>query len=177
MKTEIVDINTIRENTENPRLIKDNKFYKLVESIKQFPKMLEVRPIVIDEDGVILGGNMRFKALSHLKHKKVNVVKIEGLTPQQKKEFIIKDNVGFGQWDWDILSNEWETKELNEWGLDVWEPSEYNLDEFFTEENNDQTTSKDPLEWFQAFVDFVEHNHSNIYNEACKYADDEEQKD
>ena len=97
MKTEQVAINTIRENNENPRLIKDNKFYKLVESIKQFPKMLEVRPIVIDEDGVILGGNMRFKALLHLKHKKVNVVKIEGLTPKQKKEFIIKDNVGFGQ--------------------------------------------------------------------------------
>ena len=119
MKTEQVAINTIRENNENPRLIKDNKFYKLVESIKQFPKMLEVRPIVIDEDGVILGGNMRFKALLHLKHKKVNVVKIEGLTPKQKKEFIIKDNVGFGQWDWDILSNEWESKELNEWGLDI----------------------------------------------------------
>tara|TARA_R110000744_G_scaffold30329_6_gene71862 strand:- start:3785 stop:4318 length:534 start_codon:yes stop_codon:yes gene_type:complete len=115
-------ISELKTNTENPRIIKDNKFKQLVKSVKEFPEMLELRPIIIDEDNIILGGNMRFRACVEAGHKEVNVKVATGLTEEQKKEFIVKDNVGFGEWEWDILGNEWETKKLAEWGLDVWNP-------------------------------------------------------
>ena len=114
----------IKPNPNNPRIIKDDKFAKLVQSIKDFPEMLELRPIVIDADNIVLGGNMRLKALTELGVKEVPVIKAEDLTEDQKRQFIIKDNVGFGEWEWDILANEWDEKELNEWGLDLWQPSE-----------------------------------------------------
>tara|TARA_R100000988_G_scaffold1626_1_gene1709 strand:+ start:1200 stop:2369 length:1170 start_codon:yes stop_codon:yes gene_type:complete len=113
-----IDIDKIKMNNENPRVIKDNKFKKLVKSIKDFPEMLEKRPLVIDENNVVLGGNMRLKALEHLKYKKVPVIQVTDWSEEKKKEFIIKDNVGFGEWDFDILANEWDTEKLNEWGLD-----------------------------------------------------------
>ena len=96
MKVEVVSIKDIRENPNNPRFIKDNKFHKLVKSVKDFPEMLKVRPIVVDEDNIILGGNMRYKAMLELKMKEVNIVRLTGITDQQKQEFIVKDNVGFG---------------------------------------------------------------------------------
>ena len=109
----------IKPNPNNPRIIKDDKFKKLVQSIKSFPQMLELRPIVIDENNVVLGGNMRLKACIEAGLTDVPVKQAADLTEEQKKEFIVKDNVGYGGWDWSDLANNWETDELEEWGLDI----------------------------------------------------------
>jgi len=119
MQVSKVKINSIKTNPKNPRLIKDDKFKKLVKSIKEFPQMLELRPIVVDENNIVLGGNMRLKACIEVGLKEVFIVKADDLTEQQKDEFIVKDNVGFGEWDWDILANEWDTEKLQDWGLDL----------------------------------------------------------
>ena len=119
MKVLKVKISEIKTNPKNPRLIKDDKFRKLVKSIQEFPQMLELRPIVVDENNIVLGGNMRLKACIEVGLKEVFIVKAEDLTEQQKDEFIVKDNVGFGEWDWDILANEWDTEKLQDWGLDL----------------------------------------------------------
>ena len=115
----LLKTNQIKLNPDNPRFIKDDKFKKLVKSIEEFPEMLKLRPIIIDEDNMILGGNMRFKACEHLKMKEVWVEKAENLTPEQKNEFIVKDNVGFGEWDWELLGNLFDEEQLGEWGLDI----------------------------------------------------------
>jgi|TARA_R110000824_G_C14950074_1_gene650824 hypothetical protein len=114
----LVSINKVKSNKNNPRHIKDYKFQKLVSSIKSFPEMLEKRPIVVDEKMVVLGGNMRLRACQKAGLKEVWIDMAEGWTEEQKNEFIIKDNVGFGEWDWDILANESDVKKLEEWGLD-----------------------------------------------------------
>jgi len=119
MNIEWVKTKDIIPNTENPRVIKDDKFKKLVQSIKDFPEMLEIRPIVVNSEMMILGGNMRLKAIQEIGIKEVPIIKAENLTEQQQREFLIKDNVGFGEWDWDALANDWDPTELNEWGLDV----------------------------------------------------------
>ena len=112
-------IKEVKPNAVNPRYIKDYKFKKLVKSIKSFPEMLEKRPIVVDENMIVLGGNMRLKASIEAGVKEVWVDVAEGWTEEQKKEFIIKDNVGFGEWDWDILANEWNKFEIEDWGLSL----------------------------------------------------------
>ena len=114
-----VAIREIKPNTNNPRFIKDDKFRKLVKSIKEFPEMLELRPIVVDSDMIVLGGNMRLKACIEAGLTEVPILIADQLTEEQKKEFIVKDNVGFGEWDWDLLANEWDTDLLEEWGLDI----------------------------------------------------------
>jgi ParB-like chromosome segregation protein Spo0J len=119
MEVQKVKISSVKNNPKNPRLIKDDKFRKLVKSIKEFPQMLELRPIVVDENNIVLGGNMRLKACIEVGLKEVYIVKAEDLTEQQKDEFIVKDNVGFGEWDWDILANEWDTDKLQDWGLNI----------------------------------------------------------
>ena len=116
-----VKISKVKGNPSNPRIIKNDKFKKLVKSIKEFPEMLKLRPIVVDEDMMVLGGNMRLKASKEAGLSEVWIDIAEGLTEEQKKEFIVKDNVGFGEWEWDILANEWDSVQLAEWGLDVWE--------------------------------------------------------
>jgi len=126
MKAESKKIADIKFNPNNPRVIKDEKFRKLVRSIKDFPKMLELRPIVVDENNMVLGGNMRLKACIELGLKDVPTIQAKDLTEEQKKEFIIKDNVGFGEWDWDDLANNWEVEELTDWGLDL--PISYGID-------------------------------------------------
>jgi hypothetical protein len=119
MIIENTKITNVKMNPNNPRVIKDDKFKKLVKSIKDFPEMLEVRPIVVDDDMVVLGGNMRLKACLEAGLEEVAIIKFENLSEEKKKEFIVKDNVGYGEWDWDIINNEWEVEELEEWGLDV----------------------------------------------------------
>jgi hypothetical protein len=116
-----VKISEIKNNPNNPRIIRDDKFKKLVTSIQQFPQMLQLRPIVVNNDMVVLGGNMRLKACMEAGLKTVPIIKASDLTEEQQKEFIIKDNVGYGEWDWDELANNWDNAELNEWGLDVWQ--------------------------------------------------------
>jgi len=118
MNIEIVKISTVKSNPNNPRVIKDDKFNKLVQSIKDFPLMLEIRPIVVNDDMIVLGGNMRLKACKEAGLKDVPIIKASELTEDQQREFIIKDNVGFGEWDWDQLK-EWDGEELEAWGLDM----------------------------------------------------------
>ena len=118
----MIKLSTLKPNPKNPRLIKDDKFLKLVKSIESFPQMMELRPIIIDENNIIHGGNMRYKALIHLGYKDIPdewVKAGKDLTPEQWKEFVIKDNVGFGEWEWEILANEWNHEELADWGLDL----------------------------------------------------------
>jgi hypothetical protein len=119
MITQKVSIKEVIPNKSNPRIIKDDKFKKLVQSIKDFPQMLEIRPIVVDENNIILGGNQRFKACIEAGLKEVFIIKANDLTEEQKHEFIVKDNVGFGEWDWNELANEWDTEKLDDWGLDL----------------------------------------------------------
>jgi DNA modification methylase len=119
MKTQTVKINEVKSNPNNPRIIKDDKFKKLVASIKELPQMLELRPIVVNEDMIVLGGNMRLKACKEAGLKEIPIIKASELNEEQQRAFIIKDNVGFGEWDWDALANEWDAEQLDEWGLDV----------------------------------------------------------
>jgi DNA modification methylase len=114
-----VPISSVIPNKTNPRFIKDDKFKKLTQSIKDFPQMLELRPIVVDSEMVVLGGNMRLKACQAAGLVEVPIIVAENLTHEQRQEFIIKDNVGFGEWDWDILANEWDMQDLQDWGLDL----------------------------------------------------------
>lgn len=125
MNTEVIWINIheVKSNPSNPRIIKDDKFAKLVESIKAFPEMLEKRPIVVNTEHMVLGGNMRLRACKEAGLKKVPVMMADW-TPEQQREFVIKDNVGFGEWDWEELKLEWADEPLADWGLDVPEPDE-----------------------------------------------------
>jgi DNA modification methylase len=115
---QLTKISTVKSNPSNPRIIKDDKFKKLVQSLKDFPEMAQVRPIVCNEDMVVLGGNMRLKAMKEAGWKDVSV-EIVNWSEEQQKEFIVKDNVGFGEWDWEMLANEWDAEDLDKWGLDV----------------------------------------------------------
>ena len=114
-----VSIKDIKPNPNNPRLVKDDKFAKLVQSIKDFPQMLEIRPIVVNKDMIVLGGNMRLKACKEAGLKEIPIIKAEEFTEEQQREFIIKDNVGYGEWDWELIANEWDAAQLNDWGLDI----------------------------------------------------------
>lgn len=114
-----IKISEIKLNPNNPRLIKDDKFKKLVKSIQDFPEMLEIRPIVVNSDMIILGGNMRFKACKEAGLKEVPIIVADNLTEEQQREFLIKDNTSGGEWDFEMLANEWDVEQLEEWGLDV----------------------------------------------------------
>lgn len=114
-----IKISEIKLNPNNPRLIKDDKFKKLVKSIQEFPEMLDIRPIVVNSDMIILGGNMRFKACKEAGLKEIPVIIADNLTEEQQREFLIKDNTSGGEWDFEMLANEWDVEQLEEWGLDV----------------------------------------------------------
>ena len=139
-----VKINKIKSNPKNPRLIKDGKFNKLVKSITNFPQMLEKRPLVCftDVDGkyVVLGGNMRLKASKQAGLKELPIILADDWTEEQKNEFIIKDNVGFGEWEWDDLANEWDIDQLDDWGLDL--PADLNVTELEAEEDDYEMPNK-----------------------------------
>ena len=130
MKIQRIKISDVKTNPNNPRVIKKDKFKKLVKSIKEFPQMLDIRPIVVNSEMVVLGGNMRLSACKEAGLKTVSIIKAEDLTPEQQDEFIIKDNSNFGVWDWDMLANNWDTDTLNEYGIDVpqWSESEDKFD-------------------------------------------------
>lgn len=133
-------LSNIKPNPKNPRIIKDDKFKKLVQSIKSFPEMLDKRPLVcvtdVDKKIYPLGGNMRLKAIQELNYKEIPdswVVLADSWTQEQRNEFTIKDNVGFGEWDWDSLANEWDVEKLDEWGLNI--PNFDNVD--YSEKNEE----------------------------------------
>ena len=123
-------LSDLKINPANPRIIKDEKFQKLCKSIKEFPKMLKLRPIVIDGDNIVLGGNMRLKALQELGYKQIPdewVKRADELSEDERRRFIIEDNVGFGEWDWQALANEWNEQELKDWALDVEFPTDISV--------------------------------------------------
>jgi hypothetical protein len=135
---ELKKITDIKLNPNNPRLIKDDKFKKLVQSIKDFPEMLDIRPIVVNKDMIILGGNMRFRACKEAGIKEIPVI-VTDLSEEKQREFLIKDNTSGGEWDWDVLANEWDAEELADWGLDVWQqPAEVDYSILDEEDLSDQ---------------------------------------
>jgi len=134
MDIKVVKLSEIKSNPNNPRIIKDDKFKKLVKSIQEFPKMLEIRPVVVNADMIVLGGNMRLKACKEAGLKEVPVIFAHDLTEEEQKQFIIKDNVGFGEWDWDMIANEWDAEEVEEWGLDI---PEFSIKEELEAEEDD----------------------------------------
>lgn len=137
-KHETVKISEIKLNPNNPRLIKDDKFKKLVKSIQEFPEMLDIRPIVVNSDMIILGGNMRFKACKEAGLKEIPIIIADNLTEEQQREFLIKDNTSGGEWDFEMLANEWDVEQLEEWGLDV--PS-FEADQVLEAEEDDFDTT------------------------------------
>jgi len=162
MKIETVKISAVKSNPNNPIIIKDDKFKKLVTSIKEFPQMLNIRPIVVNDEMIVLGGNMRLKACIEAGLKEVSIIKASELTPEQQNEFIIKDNVGFGEWNWDDLANSWDTEQLTEWGLDI--PSFDIADE---KEQKDLSSSIENLFRIEV-VCKDEEEQENIYNKLIE---------
>ncbi len=140
MEIQKVKIQEVKLNPNNPRLIKDDKFAKLVKSIQELPQMLEIRPIVVNADMVVLGGNMRLKACKEAGLKEVPIIIADNLTEEQQREFLIKDNVSGGEWDFEMLANEWDVEQLEDWGLDI------------PEENNDNQKGKIKKENLKPFV-------------------------
>ena len=155
----------IKPNPNNPRVLRDDKFQKLKQSITEFPKMLSLRPMVIDENNVVLGGNMRLRALQELGFTDVEeawVKRSSDLTEDEKKRFIIADNVAFGEWDWDTLANDWEVVDLEAWGLEIPQfNQDINLDDFF-EENNEEKEEK-----FKITLEYTQDDYNEV-NEALK---------
>jgi len=148
----MVKLSTLRINPDNPRLIKDEKFEKLCSSVKDFPKMMSLRPIVVDSDGMILGGNMRYLALDHLGYREIPdewIKRAEELTEEERRRFIIEDNVSFGEWDFDILASDWDIEDLNEWGLDFPEKKELFEDEYEVPEEDEIETDIVPGDVFE----------------------------
>tara|TARA_R110000868_G_scaffold397940_1_gene670865 strand:- start:224 stop:1507 length:1284 start_codon:yes stop_codon:yes gene_type:complete len=153
IKTKISDV---KLNPNNPRLIKDDNFKKLVQSIKDFPEMLDIRPIVVNADMVILGGNMRFKACKEAGLKEVPIIVADNLTEEQQREFLIKDNVSGGEWDFEILANEWNVEKLEDWGLDI---STFEADQVLeaTEDDFDATPPEEPITVLGDLFEIGEH--------------------
>jgi ParB-like chromosome segregation protein Spo0J len=162
MKTKTVKISDIKTNPNNPRLIKDDKFKKLVKSIQEFPQMLEIRPIVVNQDMIVLGGNMRLKACKEAGLKEIPIIYADDLTEDQQRQFIIKDNVGFGEWDWEMIANEWNAEQLDEWGLDV-----VGFESLNENESNDLSDSIDNLYRIEIICKDEEHQ-ENTYNKLVE---------
>jgi|TARA_R110000751_G_scaffold33626_4_gene83649 ParB-like chromosome segregation protein Spo0J len=138
---QLLATNQVYPNKDNPRNVNEAKFVKLKKSIQDFPEMLKLRPVVVDENYIILGGNMRYRAMVELGHKEVWVIKASDLTDEQKQQFIIKDNISFGDWDYDILANEWDSVELEDWGLNVWQ----NEDDVIANTDEAEPVEKDKI--------------------------------
>ncbi|CAB4151409.1 ParB/Sulfiredoxin [uncultured Caudovirales phage] len=153
----IVKISEVKINPNNPRIIKDDNFKKLVKSVTEFPEMLQLRPIVVNKEMVILGGNMRYKACIESGIKEVPVIIAENLTPEQENEFLIKDNISGGEWDWDVLANEWSNEKLVEWGLNIWETNDdIELTDFFEENGDSEKDQKFKIVLEYSEVDFAD---------------------
>jgi len=152
---EIAKISEVKLNPNNPRLIKDDKFKKLVQSIKDFPEMLNIRPIVVNQDMIILGGNMRYKACKEAGLKEIPII-ITDLTEDKQREFLIKDNTSGGEWDWEVLANEWNVEQLEEWGLDI---PVFETDEVLeaTEDDFDATPPETPITVLGDLYEIGEH--------------------
>ena len=156
----------IKGNPLNPRVIKTDKFKKLVKSIQEFPEMLKLRPIIVDEDFMVLGGNMRLRASKDAGLKEVWIDIAEGLTEEQKKEFIVKDNVGFGEWEWNMLANEWDSVQLAEWGLDVWQ----NPDDLDYANKNKEINIDELENTMKLSLEYIEEDYYSVKNKLSQIA-------
>ena len=165
-----VPINTVKANPNNPRIIKDDKFAKLVKSINEFPQMLNLRPIVVNDDMVVLGGNMRLKACKEAGLKEIPIIKASELTEQQQKEFIVKDNVGYGEWDWNDLANNWNADQLQDWGLDI--PG---FDDVSFEDKNKELTLDDITDSMTINLKYTEEEYYIVKESLLKIAHTPEQ--
>jgi DNA modification methylase len=154
MKIETVKISEVKLNPNNPRLIKDDNFKKLVKSVIDFPEMLNIRPIVVNDDMIILGGNMRFKACKEAGLKEIPIIKASNLSEEKQREFLIKDNVSGGEWDWALLQ-EWDTLELQEWGLEI--PNEKLKDTDAEDDNFDVIIPENPKTVFGDLYEIGDH--------------------
>jgi len=146
IKTKIVNLNDIKINPDNPRRISAKDMDRLVKSLHDFPDMMGIREIVVDETMTVLGGNMRLLALRKSGANEATVKIVSGLTPEQKREFVVKDNANFGEWDFDLLANEWGDLPLDDWGLDL--PEDWLADTNFepgTEEDQGRLDEKKPI--------------------------------
>lgn len=164
MKVPIADI---KLNPSNPRTITGEKFDKLVKSIRDFPEMLDIRPVVVNNDMVVLGGNMRLKAAQEAGMTEIAVIKASDLTPEQQREFIIKDNVGFGDWDWELIGQDWDGELLEDWGLDV-----VNMD--FSDYNKEIDTN-DFADEMQMVLKYNEADYWKVKEQLSKIAETPEQ--
>lgn len=158
----VVKITEIKANPNNPRILKDDKFRKLVTSIEKFPEMADVRPIVVNMDMVVIGGNMRLKAMKEVGWKEAPVQMVDW-TEEQQKEFIIKDNLGYGEWDWSDLANNWDEQELTDWGLDIPnfidEQEQKDLSDKLKSEFKIEIICKDEVEQEQTYNKLIEQNY------------------
>lgn len=171
MEIKTVKLSEVKSNPNNPRIIKDDKFRKLVKSIQEFPKMLEIRPIVVNADMIVLGGNMRLKACKEAGLKEVPVIFADDLTEDEQKQFIIKDNVGFGEWDWDMLANEWEPELLEEWGLEI--PSWQDTPDY--SDKNQEIDVDDYTDKMVIKLEYTENDYLQVRDQLSKIADTPEQ--
>ncbi len=160
-----VKVADVKANPNNPRIIKDDKFKKLVKSIQDFPEMLKLRPIIVNDDMVVLGGNMRLKACKEAGVKTIPIIKASLLTEEKQKEFIVKDNVGYGEWDWDDLANNWDAEQLTDWGLDIPifneidEKEQIDLSDKIKSEFKIEVICKDETEQEQVYNKLIEQNY------------------
>lgn len=171
MQIQKIEITKIKLNPNNPRVIKDDNFKKLVRSIQQFPQMLEIRPLVVNKDWIVLGGNMRLKACIEAGISEVPVIFADNLTDEQQREFIIKDNIGYGDWDFTSLNNDWDLDELDDWGLYVMpDTMDFDLDQFFeTNENPIEKPHRLVLQYPEDEFEFVKTEllkHGQTYEQA-----------
>ena len=164
-----IKVDAIKSNPKNPRLIKDDKFKKLVKSIKEFPEMESVRPIVVNKDMIILGGNMRYKAMIECGYKEVNVEVVDW-SEQKQNEFIIKDNVGFGEWAWDEIANSWDMEQLESWGLDL---LVFNNDDY--SDKNKELTLDDVTDLMTITLKYTEDEYHIVKDALLKLASTPEQ--
>lgn len=164
----VVKINDIKIHPNNPRIIKDAKYKKLVKSLTDFPEMLHARPIVVNQEGLILGGNMRYKAAKELGYKEIPVIYTSGWTIEQQDEFMIKDNTNAGEFDWDTLANAWDTASLKEWDVIQWEVPDYQP-VLEPQTNHKDVTDNDILKKAQELADkFIqESKHAEVICPAC----------
>lgn len=167
---DLTDIKKIKPNPDNPRVIKDEAYQKLVKSIQDFPQMLELRPIVIDEAGVILGGNMRYRACIDAGMKTVPTVQANTLAEEQKKEFIIKDNLAFGDWDWSAFEEGWDKDQLKDWGLEITDfATDVDIDSFFEPRAVESTNS------FKIVLEYTEEDYKKVVEAFSHRAGSREQ--
>ena len=173
MKIERLKISEVKSNPNNPRIIKDDKFKKLVKSIKEFPKMLELRPIIVNDDMIVLGGNMRLKACKEAGMKEIPVIKASELNEEQQREFIIKDNVGFGEWDWEMIANEWDAEQVAEWGVDVPSFESYNDLDYSDRNKEIDTDFEDQKYTFK--LEYTENEYTELKEKISKIGKTPEQ--